>query len=57
MTDEEILDEARKQQNDELLIQEPGPGGPEGGLDQIIDRVSGGAWVMAWVWVPEKGDS
>ena len=53
MTDEEIIEAAQAlYASDEVLIQEPGLGTPEYGIEQIVDRVDDGAWVMAWVWLP-----
>lgn len=53
MTDQEIIHRAVDDYESEIiLIQNPaGPDAPS--EDEIVDRVEGGAWVMAWVWVAD----
>lgn len=58
MTDEEAIkragEEWEKQFPDDLLVQQPGP---EFSSETIVTHVGTGAWVMAWVYVPEKEQS
>lgn len=55
MTDDEAIEKAEQEWQDQfpddLLVQKPGH---EYDREQIVTHVGTGAWVMAWVWVPEK---
>ena len=59
MTDEEYIEAAVKlwekprESENTLLVQRTGFDGPANGTP-VVDRVSGGAWVMAWVYVEDE---
>lgn len=51
MTAREYIDEALStyRNTEDIIIQQPSANGP--GEDEIVDEVSDGAWVMAWVFI------
>jgi len=60
MTDDEYVEAAVRlwevpHKSETLLIQGTGAYGPTDGVP-TVDRVSGGAWVMAWVYVEDVED-
>lgn len=56
--DEEYIDaavrlwEKPRESENTLLVQRTGFDGPANGIP-TVDRVSGGAWVMAWVYIED----
>jgi hypothetical protein len=50
-TDEQFIEAAvRDYGSDDIMVQTPGPFDTPVG---IVDRINGGAWVMAWLYVEE----
>ena len=60
ISDEEYISRAvetwenPREDENTLLVQRTGFDGPANGFP-TVERVTGGAWVLAWVYVPDQG--